>query len=101
MKKIKNLKDYVNIDTIDNLQDFIQEDNTIITFTNKIILDDEYEDENVSKNKFFKKGFDYELEFEEDMDTSDIQYQILNNISDEIGWLIEDSIIMIKKKIKN
>ena len=99
MKKMKKTNDYLNINQIDNLQDFIQEDNTIITFTNQIILDDECEDENVSKNKFYKKKFIYEFEFEEDMDTNDIQSQILDNISDEIGWLIEDSNIMIKKKI--
>ena len=97
---MKDLKDYVNIDSIDSLLDFIQEDNTIITYTNKIILDDECEDENVSKNTFYKKGFIYDYEYEDDMDTSDLKDKILDDISDETGWLIDDSNIMIKKKVK-
>ncbi len=100
MKKMKNLKDYVNINSINSLQDFIQEDNTIITYTNKIILDDECEDENVSKNTFYKKEFIYDYEYEDDMDTTDLVDKILNDISDETGWLIDDSNIMIKKKVK-
>lgn len=102
MKKMEKLNDYVNLDEVDNLQDYIQIDNCILTRINKIILDGKSENVRMKLyNKEFNYDYEYDYEYDNDMDVNELQGHILDYLSDEIGYLILELEITIKKSQRN
>ena len=102
MEKMEEINEYVNIEGVDNLQDYLQSNNCIITQIKKIILDVRSDK---MKKKLYKNvydyDYDYDYEYDNDMNTSELQGHIMNYLSDETGYLILECEIMIKKTQRN
>ncbi len=95
---MKKIKKYVNIQDVDNLQDYIQSNNLIITRINKIELD--VKSEKFKKkiyNKEYKYKYEYDFVSDDCFESGDLQGEIVGYFSDYLGWVIEDLNIMVKK----
>jgi hypothetical protein len=96
MKTTENiLKDYFIINEVKDLKDFIQSNGMIETITGKVIIDTDNDE--IDSSEFYEEYFENDFEYDEGFLVEDLNSLICDNISDEIGWCIEELTIYVKK----